>query len=41
MTHHRRLLVLLIYLTLRLEETASINKIEVAVVYDFIQSINF
>ena len=41
MIHHRRLLVLFIYLTFRLEETASIYEICVAVVCDFIQRINF
>jgi hypothetical protein len=41
MTHHRRLLVLFISLTLRLDETASINKIRVAVFYDFIQITHF
>jgi hypothetical protein len=41
MTHHRRLLVLFLSLTLRLDETASINKICVAVFYDFIQNTQF
>ena len=41
MKHHGRLLVLFFSLTLRLEETASINKIRVEVVYDFILSIKF